>query len=40
MNKTEALTVVLFGGIAVIVTLSGVFLIGVSLFSTGAIVLE
>jgi hypothetical protein len=40
MTKIETLTVLLFGGIAAIVSLTGLVLIAASLLLTGALVLE
>jgi hypothetical protein len=40
MTKSETLSVIFFGGIAVIVSVSGLILTAVSLFLPGALVLE
>jgi hypothetical protein len=40
MTKSETLSVIFFGGIAVIVTVSGLLLITAALFLPGALVLE
>jgi hypothetical protein len=40
MTKTETLSVILFGGIALIVCVTGLLLIAASLFLPGALVLE